>query len=52
MTKKDLNQNAKYDQKFINTFEDQFNFGNKPINRINISDNINTLEQLSKYNEE
>ena len=48
MTKKDLNQNAKYDQELINIFDEQFNFGNKPINRINISNNINTLEILNK----
>ena len=48
MTKKDLNQNAKYDQELINIFDEQFNFGNKPINRINISHNINTLEILNK----
>ena len=58
MTKKDLNQNAKYDQKFINTFEDQFNFGNKPINRFKISHNnkalkiLNKSERLSKLKEE
>ena len=33
MTKKDLNQNAKYDQELINIFDEQFIFGNKPINR-------------------
>ena len=48
MTKKDLNQNAKYDQELINIFDEQFNFSNKPINRINISNNINTLEILNK----
>ena len=50
MTKKDLNQNAKYDQKFINTFEDQFNFGNKPINRFKISHNNKALEIFNKPN--
>ena len=50
MTKKDLNQNAKYDQKFINTFEDQFNFGNKPINRFKISHNNKALELFNKPN--
>ena len=48
MTKKDLNQNAKYDQELINIFDEQFIFGNKPINRFNISDNINTPEILNK----
>ena len=35
MTKKVLNQNAKNDQEFINTFEPDFAFNNKPINRFN-----------------
>ncbi len=48
MTKKDLNQNAKYDQELINIFEEQFIFSNKPINRFNILDNINTPEILNK----
>ena len=48
MTKKDLNQNAKYDQELINIFDEQFIFGNKPINRFNNSNNINTPEILSK----
>ena len=35
MTKKVLNQNAKNDQEFINTFEPDFAFNNTPINRFN-----------------
>ena len=31
MTKKTLNQNAKYVQELINTFEPDFIFSNKPI---------------------
>ena len=58
MTKRTLNQNAKYDQELINTFEDQFNFVNKPINRFKISHNnkalkiLNKSERLSKLKEE
>ena len=33
MTKNDLNQNAKLVQKLINSFENEFNFENEPINR-------------------
>ena len=36
MTKKALNQNAKYVQELINTIEPNFNFENKPINRFTI----------------
>ena len=36
MTKKLLNQNAKYDQKFIDKIEPNFVFENKPINRLKI----------------
>ena len=34
MTKKMLNQNAKYDQSFLNKIEPKFEFSNKPINRL------------------
>ncbi len=34
MTKQTLNQNAKYDQKFIETIDSNFNFNDKPINRL------------------
>ena len=44
MTKKTLNQNAKYVQKLINTIEPDFNFSNKPINRFNVIKN-NDLDQ-------
>ena len=36
MTKKDLNQNAKYVQEFIDIIEPNFIFENKPINRFKI----------------
>ncbi len=34
MTKKNLNQNSKFVQKLINTFEPDFNFSERPINRL------------------
>jgi len=48
MTKKTFNQNAKYAQKFIDTVEPDFVFGNNPINRFKISksDNNNKKDQL------
>ena len=48
MTKKALNQNAKFDQEFINTFEPDFTFSDKPINRFNISSNNTTKNTLDK----
>ena len=53
MTKKALNQNAKYVQELINTIEPDFNFENEPINRFTIkTDNhvgivTNKLDQLN-----
>jgi len=53
MTKKALNQNAKYVQELINTIEPKFNFENKPINRFTIKaddhvrDVTNKLDQLN-----
>ena len=49
MTKKTYNQNAKYAQKFIETIEPDFIFGNFPINRFkNIkNNNYSKIEQLS-----
>ncbi len=50
MTKKALNQNAKYVQDFEDTIEPNFIFGNQPIKRIN--DNIiNKTEELAKLKE-
>ena len=57
MTKKALNQNAKYVQELINTIEPNFNFENKPINRFTIkADNhvrniTNKLDQLNSLRE-
>ncbi len=57
MTKKTLNQNAKYHQELINAIEPDFNFNNVPINRISASKNtssiifqnkIKKLEELKK----
>ena len=44
MTKKTLNQNAKYVQKLINTIEPDFNFSNKPINRLETIDTYIELD--------
>ena len=35
MTKEDLNQKTSYEQDLINTFETDFIFNNKPVNRFN-----------------
>mgnify|MGYP003349551845 CR=1 FL=1 len=43
-----INQNAKFDQEFINTFEPDFTFSDKPINRFNISSNNTTKNTLDK----
>ena len=43
MTKKDLNQNAKFRQKLIDIIEPDFFFDNKPINRFKIPQNINNV---------
>ena len=54
MTKRDLNQNTKYNENFIDTFESDFSFSNKPINRYKISNNniaqdaLNKVERLSE----
>ncbi len=57
MSKKSLNQNSKYNQELINTFEPDFTFDNKPINRLNIlkknnsqlySDKQEKLDELKK----
>ena len=49
MTKKPLNQNAKFDQIFIDTIEESFVFENKPINRFKIfENNINNIEKDKK----
>ena len=54
MTKKTLNQNAKYTEQLIDIIEPDFNFSNKPLNRfkikeINYENNYeNKIEKLSK----
>ena len=54
MTKKTLNQNAKYTEQLIDLIEPDFNFSNKPLNRFKIEDNDNEnnyqnkIEKLSK----
>ena len=45
MTKKDLNQNAKFEQELINTFEPDFIFSGKPLNRFNCTKNNNMLKK-------
>ena len=51
MTKQTLNQNAKYDQKFIETIDSNFNFNDKPINRLKAykkDDQNNVVEKEKK----
>ena len=54
MTKKTLNQNAKYTEQLIDLIEPDFNFSNKPLNRFKIEENDNEnnyqnkIEKLSK----
>ena len=48
MTKKVLNQNTKYEQELINSFEPNFSFSDQAINRLNISkNNDNKIKKLS-----
>jgi uracil-DNA glycosylase len=48
MTKKDLNQNAKFNQELIDAIEPDFLFDNRPINRFKITQNINNLNLGNK----
>ncbi len=48
MTKNNLNQNAKYVQKFIDTIEPNFIFDNKPAKRLMFQKNISENTKLSK----
>ena len=49
MSKKDLNQNAKYTQKIINSLEYEFSFNDQPINRFEINArNYNSDEDKSQ----
>ena len=48
MTKKMLNQNAKYDQSFLNKIEPKFEFSNKPINRLKAVKKNSTQNKTAK----
>ena len=48
MIKKSLNQNGKYVQELINSIEPDFIFSNKPINRFNVIEKNNNIENQSK----
>ena len=50
MSKKELNQNDKNIQDLIDTFEPNFTFSNKPINRFKISNSDNAINILNKSN--
>ena len=59
MTKKAVNQNAKYVQELIDIIEPNFNFNYKPINRLQLIDKSNNsinqnkaekLKELKKKN--
>tara|TARA_B100000674_G_scaffold481100_1_gene481523 strand:+ start:424 stop:1143 length:720 start_codon:yes stop_codon:yes gene_type:complete len=58
MSKKELNQNDKIKKNLIDTFEPNFNFNNKPINRLKISHSheakniLNKAEKLSSLKKE
>ena len=58
MSKKELNQNDKIKQNLINTFEPDFSFNNKPINRLKIFNSdkakniLNKAERLSNLKKE
>jgi len=43
-----LNQNAKYDQRFLDKVETKFEFSNKPINRINVVQEDNIQNKIVK----
>ncbi len=54
MTKKNLNQNSKFIQKLINTFEPDYTFSEKPINRLVTPQNAqpkNILDKALKLSE-
>ena len=48
MTKKVLNQNAKYVQELINAIEPDFNFSKKPINRLKVIKNDKEISSQDK----
>ena len=49
MTKKALNQNAKYVQEIIDTVEPDFIFRNKPINRFKVLEDNEDITNKNKY---
>jgi len=48
MTKKVINQNSKLNQELIKTIEPKFVFSDKPINRLNILESVNEIQQINK----
>jgi len=48
MTKKVINQNDKFDEELINTFEPNFTFNNKPINRFKVIKSNNDSNNFDK----
>ena len=48
MTKKTLNQNAKYDQRFFDKVEPKFEFSSKPINRFKVVQENNIQNKSAK----
>ncbi len=52
MTKRILNQNAKYDQKLEDMIEADFHFGNKPLNRFKIEEKNEKETDLNQKKDE
>ena len=48
MTKKSFNQNIKFEKDLASTFEPDFTYNNRPINRFDTSKKDNTQNILSK----
>ena len=48
MTKKMLNQNTNYDQRFLDKIEPKFEFSNKPINRLEVVKKNNVQNKTAK----
>tara|TARA_B100001057_G_scaffold462203_1_gene514942 strand:- start:10 stop:729 length:720 start_codon:yes stop_codon:yes gene_type:complete len=48
MTKKMLNQNTNYDQRFLDKIEPKFEFSNKPINRLEVVKKNNIQNKTAK----
>ena len=48
MTKKVINQKSKFNDELINTIEPNFVFGKKPINRFNLTENIDNHDKDNK----